>query len=233
MATKDKSKANVELGREIEKVLRDQGIHTPTTDLVNMTSHQKLEIMVPLMTTILETMGLDLTDDSLMDTPRRVCKMWVNDLFAGLPPETFPKCTTVENKFSQEDEFVLVKNARVKSTCEHHFMPYSDMFGDNLGGCSVAYIPRDKVLGLSKINRVVEYFSRRPQVQERHTRQICEALKHILGTDDVIVHMHSAHTCVSMRGVEDENSSTVTLAAGGVFSSKNSDLRKEFLSNLG
>lgn len=232
MALGNKDKTNIELGKQVEAKLRELGIQTPTTDFVNGSDDAKVEMITEHLTKCMEIMGLDLSDDSLQDTPRRVAKMWVKELFAGLKPDRFPKCTTVENKFAHEGEFVLVKNIRVKSTCEHHFLPYSDMFGSDLLGCNIAYIPNEKVLGLSKLNRVVEYFSRRPQVQERHTAQICAALQEILGTEDVIVHMHSAHTCVSMRGVEDENSSTVTVSAGGVFAGKQSELRKEFMSNV-
>ncbi|CAL9962231.1 GTP cyclohydrolase [Vibrio phage D479] len=227
----DKSKANAELGKSVEARLLELGIQTPTTDLVNVPAEEKIEKIEGLMTQVLETLGLDLADDSLVETPRRVAKMYVKELMSGLTPDHFPKCTTVENKFSHGDEFVLVKNIKVKSLCEHHLMPFSD-FGDRDFGCTIAYIPGDKVLGLSKLNRIVEYFARRPQVQERLTSQICEALKHILGTDDVIVHMGAKHTCVSMRGVEDEQSVTTTLASGGRFAEKDSGLRREFLSNL-
>lgn len=227
----DTAKTNVQLGEQVEAHLKSLGIHTPTTSLVNVDSNIKIEKITDLMTQVMETLGYDLTDDSLCETPRRVAKMYVKELMSGLSPNTFPKCTTVENKFCHGEEFVLVRNIKVKSVCEHHLMPFSD-FGDADMGCTVAYIPRGKVLGLSKINRIVEYFSRRAQVQERLTAQICEALKFILQTDDVIVHMRAKHTCVSLRGVQDEQSSTTTLAAGGVFADKNSDLRKEFLSNL-
>ena len=183
------------------------------------------------MTEVMETMGLDLSDDSLVETPKRIAKMYVNELFVGLHPESFPKCTTVENKFSHGDEFVLVKGMKIKSVCEHHFMPFSDFNTPELG-CTIAYIPKDKVLGLSKLNRIVEYFARRPQVQERLNAQICEALVHILGTEDVIVHMGAKHTCVSVRGQNDERSVTTTLAAKGRFAEKGNTLRHEFLANL-
>lgn len=226
------SKCNPILGKEVNDHLTSLGINTPTIEsTLNVSNDEKIAIITEKMQEVLVCLGLDLTDDSLIETPKRVAKMYVNELMSGMKNDKFPKCTTVDNKFSHGDEFVLVKKAKVKSLCEHHLMPFSDFNKPDLG-CSVAYIPKNKILGLSKINRLIEYFCRRPQVQERLTSQICEALKYILDTDDVIVHMSAAHTCVSMRGVEDENSYTTTLAAGGRFSDRNSSLRKEFLSNL-
>ncbi len=223
------SKVNKELGIKVEEHLTKLGIQTPTVkDKLAVDSEEKITKIIPLMTELMEVLGLDLTDDSLTDTPRRIAKMYVNELMCGLQPDTFPKCTTVENKFCSGDEFVLVKNMKVKSLCEHHFAVFGSITPDL--GCTIAYIPNEKVLGLSKLNRVVEYFSRRPQIQERLTNQICEALKFILDTDDVIVHIAGSHTCVSWRGVEDESSITTTLAAGGRFTE--GELRKEFLSNL-
>lgn len=226
----DRNKTSPELGMRVEQRLRDKGFHTPTIE-TTLSDKEKIEKIIPLMAQVMEVLGLDLEDDSLQDTPKRIAKMYVEELMSGLPTENFPKCTTVENKFASQDEFVLVKDIKVKSLCEHHFMPFSD-FGVEELGCTIAYIPTDKVLGLSKLNRVVEYFCRRPQVQERLTAQICEALKEILGTDDVVVHMGAKHTCVSLRGVEDEKSVTTTLSSSGKFAEKDSYLRREFLANL-
>ena len=219
----DKAKANPSLGLEVQKHLQSMNLHTPTIS-TDLTSEEKVEKITGLMTQVLETLGLDLTDDSLMDTPRRVAKMYVNEIFYGLDPEAFPKATAVINKMTNGSSFVLERQINVSSTCEHHLLPI-------LGKAAVAYIPKKggKVIGLSKMNRIVEYFSKRPQVQERLTFQIKEAMCQILETDDVAVYMDAKHTCVSTRGVEDTGSSTVTLATGGAFDEPTSAVRAEFL----
>ena len=170
---------------------------------------------------IMETLGLDLTDDSLIETPKRVAKMYVNEVFWGLDYEAFPKCTTVQNKMKY-DAMVVERNVSVQSNCEHHFVVID-------GLATVAYIPNVKVLGLSKINRIVEYFSKRPQIQERLTEQTYHALQFILGTDDVAVMIHARHFCVRARGVEDTGSSTVTSRLGGRFMT-DAAARAEFMS---
>ena len=169
---------------------------------------------------IMEILGLDLEDDSLNETPKRVAKMYVQEFFKGLDYANFPKCTTVENKMHY-DEMVLVKNIKVISNCEHHFVVID-------GAADVAYIPKDKVLGLSKINRLVDFFAKRPQIQERLAEQIFEALRFILGTDDIAVRINAVHYCVKARGVQDITSSTVTSRLGGRFKSEDA-LRQEFL----
>ncbi len=166
-------------------------------------------------------MGLDMTDDSLMDTPNRVAKMFVDEIYWGLLPENFPKATTVENKMKY-DQFVVEKDITVMSSCEHHLVTID-------GFAHVAYIPNKKVLGLSKINRIVEYFSRRPQIQERLTEQIFHAMCFILETEDVAVWIDAKHYCVKSRGVGDQNSHTVTNKLGGSFA-KNATTRQEFVS---
>ena len=166
-------------------------------------------------------LGLDLTDDSLIETPKRVAKMYVNEIFWGLDFDAFPKCTTVENKMNY-DEMVVERNVNVQSNCEHHFVIID-------GLATVGYIPKDKVLGLSKINRIVEYFSKRPQIQERLTEQVYYALQYILGTDDIAVVIDAQHYCVKSRGVEDVGSSTVTSKLGGCFRT-NPEVRTEFMS---
>ena len=168
----------------------------------------------------MRTLGLDINDDSLRDTPKRVAKMYVSEIFWGLDPEAFPKCTAVENKMHY-DEMVVERNVIVQSNCEHHFVVID-------GSATVAYIPKDKVIGLSKINRVVEYFAKRPQIQERLTEQVYHALSFILGTDDVAVVIDAQHYCVKSRGVEDTGSSTVTSKLGGVFKT-DSATRQEFM----
>lgn len=219
----DKAKANSELGQMVEAHLRKLNLHTPTIES-NLTAEEKIEKITGLMTNVLETLGLDLTDDSLCDTPRRVAKMYVNEIFYGLDPNAFPKATAVENKMTCGKSFVLERGINVSSTCEHHLLPI-------LGKAAVAYIPEKggKVIGLSKMNRIVEYFSKRPQVQERLTFQIKEAMSAILETEDVAVYIDAKHTCVSTRGVEDTGSSTVTLATGGAFDDAGSPVRAEFL----
>jgi GTP cyclohydrolase I len=174
---------------------------------------------------MLEVLGLDLTDDSLEETPLRVAKMYVDEIFSGLRTDTFPKCTTVENKFSHGDEFVLEKNITLYSDCEHHLRPI-------IGKAHIAYIPGERVLGLSKLNRITQYFAQRPQVQERLNQQIAHAIAHITGSQDVMVVIEAAHTCVSQRGIKDTNSSTVTATCLGIFGEHNSDLRKEVMANI-
>jgi len=158
---------------------------------------------------IMHVLGLDLSDDSLTETPKRVAKMYVNEIFWGLDYNAFPKCTTVDNKMKY-DEMVVERNINVQSNCEHHFVVID-------GVATVAYIPKQKVLGLSKINRVVQYFSKRPQIQERLTEQVYHSLQYILETDDIAVVIDAQHYCVKSRGVEDVGCSTVTSKLGGVF----------------
>ncbi|MEY4571387.1 MAG: hypothetical protein RLZ10_591, partial [Bacteroidota bacterium] len=170
--------------------------------------------------TILLTLGLDLEDDSLIETPRRVAKMYVNEIFWGLDYNFFPKCTTVQNKMGY-DEMVLVRDINVQSNCEHHLVVID-------GFCDIAYIPKEKVLGLSKLNRVVEFFAKRPQIQERLTEQIYHALAFILETEDIAVKIKATHYCVKSRGIQDTTSYTITSKIGGVFKTE-SEARNEFL----
>jgi GTP cyclohydrolase I len=174
-----------------------------------MDRKDKIDIIEGHFKSIMETMGLDLSDDSLIDTPKRVAKMYVNEIFWGLDYEAFPKCTTVDNKMKY-NEMVCERNVSVQSNCEHHFVVID-------GLATVAYVPKDKVLGLSKINRIVEYFSKRPQIQERLTEQVFHTLQFILETEDVAVMIDAQHYCVKSRGVEDTGSSTVTTRLGGGF----------------
>jgi len=168
---------------------------------------------------IMQVLGLDIDDDSLRETPKRVAKMYVNEIFWGLDYEAFPKCTTVENKMKY-NEMVVERNVSVQSNCEHHFVVID-------GLATVAYVPKEKVLGLSKINRIVEYFSKRPQIQERLTEQIFHTLCYILDTTDVAVMIDAQHYCVKSRGVEDTGSSTVTTRLGGGFKT-DPEVRNEF-----
>jgi GTP cyclohydrolase I len=174
-------------------------------------------------TEIMKVLGLDLRDDSLADTPRRVARMYLNEIFGGLDYRNFPKVTVVANKM-QVDEMIRVANINLFSTCEHHFVTID-------GVATVAYVPRDKVIGLSKINRIVTFFARRPQIQERLTEQVLLALQTLLETIDVAVSVTAVHYCVKARGVMDTNSRTTTLALGGTFKSCPAR-RQEFLAGL-
>jgi GTP cyclohydrolase I len=217
----NKTKTDPKLGWEIHEHLKLKGVETPTVDTVNLDRKNKIEEIEKHFASIMTILGLDLDDDSLIDTPKRVAKMYVNEIFWGLDPEAFPKCTTVENKMNY-NEMVVERNVMVQSNCEHHFVVID-------GLATVAYVPNEKVLGLSKINRIVEYFSKRPQIQERLTEQIFHALCYILDTSDVAVMIDAQHYCVKSRGVEDTGSSTVTVRLGGGFRSDPA-ARNEFLS---
>lgn len=175
------------------------------------------------MREILHLLGLDLTDDSLEETPHRIAKMYVDEVFSGLDYHNFPKITVIENKMNVS-EMVRVKDITVTSTCEHHLVTID-------GKAAVAYIPRGKIIGLSKINRIVRFFAQRPQVQERMTQQILVALQTLLESDDVAVTMDATHYCVKSRGVMDATSETTTTALGGLFKS-NPATRAEFLHGL-
>ena len=221
-----KTKTDSVLGWEVHDHLRSIGIETPMTpNATDMLEKQKLSLIEDHFEKIMEIMGLDLMDDSMQDTPKRMAKMYLQELFWGLDHNNFPKCTAIKNKLAKVNtfnSFVLEKGITVNSVCEHHFVPI-------YGRATVAYVPGAKVLGLSKLNRIVEYFSRRPQVQERLTEQIKAALAYVVETPDVAVYLDAEHFCVKTRGVQDENSSTVTLSVGGIFAEEKSDIRREFL----
>jgi GTP cyclohydrolase I len=178
-------------------------------DAFVLTDDEKVELITEKFTDIMNILGLDLNDDSLQGTPRRVAKMYVKEVFAGLNPKNRPEVKLFENKY-QYGQMLIERNITVHSHCEHHFVPI-------IGKCHVAYIPQDKVVGLSKLNRIVRYYSKRPQVQERLTRQIAEALMDDLKTPHVAVYLEADHMCVKTRGIEDESSSTVTMALHGNF----------------
>ena len=207
----NKTKTDPVLGQAVHEYLVKMGVETPAIDTSKLDRKDKIAEIERSFKHIMEVLGLDLTDDSLMETPNRVAKMYVNEIFYGLDYEAFPKCTTVDNKMHY-NEMVVERNVNVQSNCEHHFITIS-------GFATVAYVPKQRVLGLSKINRIVEYFSKRPQIQERLTEQIFHALCFILETDDVAVMIDAKHYCVAARGVEDTGSSTVTSRLGGGFKS--------------
>jgi len=206
----NKTKTDPELGQKVHEHLVKMGVETPTTPN-KLVRTDKIHIIEGHFKSIMETMGLDLSDDSLCDTPKRVARMYVNEIFWGLDYEAFPKCTAVDNKMKY-NEMVCERNINVQSNCEHHFVVID-------GLATVAYVPNQKVLGLSKINRIVEYFSKRPQIQERLTEQVFHTLQFILDTEDVAVMIDAKHYCVAARGVEDTGSSTVTSKLGGGFKS--------------
>lgn len=207
----NKTKTDPKLGKEISDHLTELGVETPSlSGLRNGTTEdEKIHLIAENVRSTMTLLGLDLTDDSLNDTPNRVAKMYVNEIFYGLSPDYFPKITVVENKFKY-DEMLVEKNVKVMSFCEHHFASI-------VGTATIGYIPNGKVVGLSKLNRVVDYFSRRPQVQERLTAQIYHTLVKILGTEHVAVLIDAEHFCVKSRGIEDVGSSTVTSKLGGAF----------------
>lgn len=213
------------LGEQVREHLLKVGLETPMVyDQVKAKSDKKIKTIAKHFTAIMEELGLDLTDDSLIDTPNRVAKMYVREIFHGLDYDNFPKCTRIENKMGQNNSFVLERNVNVQSNCEHHFVIID-------GKATVAYIPRTTILGLSKLNRIVQFFSKRPQVQERLTEQIAETISFITGSPDVAVYIEGVHYCVKSRGIQDTTSSTMTLATRGVFAEEKSELRREFLNS--
>jgi len=214
----NKTKTDPLLGQQVHEHLVKVGVETPTFK-VSMDRKDKIAEIEKSFSYIMQVLGLDLNDDSLMETPKRVAKMYVNEIFWGLDYDAFPKCTTVDNKMKY-NEMVVERNVNVQSNCEHHFVVID-------GLATVAYVPKDKVLGLSKINRIVEYFSKRPQIQERLTEQIFHTLQFILDTEDVAVLIDAQHYCVKSRGVEDTGSSTVTVRLGGGFKN-HPEVRNEF-----
>ncbi len=188
-------------------------------DAFDMDDATKIETIQKDVLHIMETLGLDLTDDSLKGTPNRVAKMFVKEIFGGLNPDKKPKASTFDNKYKY-GEMLVEKNITLYSTCEHHFLPI-------VGKAHVAYISKGNVIGLSKMNRIVEYYAKRPQVQERLTIQIVRELQKALGTDDVACIIDAKHLCVNSRGIKDVASSTVTSEFGGEF--KELSVRREFL----
>lgn len=203
----------------VRDTLIKKGLETPMVDN-GLNPDEKYHRIKELMTDVVSTLGLDLNDDSLIETPHRVAKMYVHEIFSGLDYSHFPKVTLIENKMGAR-EMIKVRSISVNSTCEHHFVTID-------GNAKVAYIPKNTIIGLSKINRIVRFFAQRPQVQERLTRQILVALQTLLGTENVAVSIDAVHYCVKSRGVQDVNSQTSTTALGGCFED-NIHTRAEFL----
>lgn len=190
--------------------------HTNTplrADAFNLSDDEKIQKIEEHFRGIMEALGLDLNDDSLKGTPHRVAKMYVKETFWGLNPDNKPKVSHFKNKF-RYNEMLVEKDIHFYTNCEHHFVPF-------FGTAHVAYIPNGKVIGLSKLNRIVEYFAKRPQVQERMTMQIANELKHILGTDNVAVIINAKHLCVASRGIKDNSSHTTTAEYCGQFNEEN------------
>ena len=225
--TPHKNAVNIELSDIMIDEIGDNhvstSIDTPMrADAFDMSDNEKIKAIEKHFESIMDIMGLDRTDDSLKGTPHRVAKMYIKEIFQGLNPANKPKMALFENKYKYQ-EMLVEKNISFYSTCEHHFVPI-------IGKAHLAYISSGKVIGLSKLNRLVEYFAKRPQVQERLTNQIGTDLQKILETNDVAVIIDAKHLCVASRGVEDDTSSTITAFYGGVF--KNEDKKNEFLKYL-
>ncbi|MBL6649685.1 MAG: GTP cyclohydrolase I FolE [Flavobacteriaceae bacterium] len=188
-------------------------------DAFKLSDAEKIDIIEKRVADILYTLGMDMTDDSLIGTPKRVAKMFVNEIFKGLNPKNKPKASTFDNKYKY-GEILVEKNITLYSTCEHHLLPI-------VGKAHVAYVSSGNVVGLSKMNRIVQYYAQRPQVQERLTIQIVRELQKVLNTQDVACVIDAKHLCVNQRGIKDIASSTVTCEFGGIF--KNQDKKQEFL----
>ena len=224
LSTTPLKEATINLSELLIEEMGDQhkasSVETPMrSDAFDKTDEQKIAAIEPHFRAIMDILGMDLNDDSLRGTPLRVAKMYVKELFQGLNPANMPSMTLFENKF-QYNEMLVEKNINFYTNCEHHFVPF-------FGKAHVAYISSGKVIGLSKLNRLVEYFSKRPQVQERLTMQIAKALQTIMQTQDVAVMMDAKHLCVSSRGVKDDSSNTITTFFGGKFQEEQT--RMEFL----
>lgn len=209
---------------QLEDLLGEQHLGTSydtplRKDAFELADQEKIKIIAAHFKEIMHTLGLDLTDDSLRGTPRRVAKMFVKEIFSGLDPANKPEIRLFENKY-RYSQMLIEKNITLYSNCEHHFVPI-------IGKAHVAYISSGKVIGLSKLNRIVQYFSRRPQVQERLTMQIANELKAVLETEDVAVVVDAVHLCVSSRGIKDTASSTITAEYSGRFLDEST--KREFL----
>ena len=191
-------------------------------DAFVLSDSQKMKIIAEHFHEIMYTLGLDMNDDSLKGTPKRVAKMYVKEIFSGLDARNFPKASLFENKFGYK-EMLVEKDITFYSNCEHHFVPF-------YGKAHVAYMGADKVIGLSKLNRIVQYFAKRPQVQERLTNQIGKELQNVLQTENVAVMLQANHLCVESRGIKDTNSQTITVFYGGKFISD--DIKNQFLSYI-
>ena len=213
-------KTDRKLGLEVAKYLVEKGVETPITE-TSLSDDEKIELIRDNMEIVVDVLGLDRKDDSIAGTADRVAKMYVSELCSGLSYSRFPKVSVFENKMGY-DQMVVQKDITFHSLCEHHLVNFNGM-------AQVAYIPNENVVGLSKLNRIVNFFARRPQVQERMTEQIFYALEYILGTDNIAVLVQAEHLCVKSRGIGDQNSGMTTSKLGGHFFDKHS-VRSEFMS---
>lgn len=204
------------LGEKVGKLLTKMGIESP---IINKMDHKKL---IAGATEMISALGLAITDESIQKTPGRIADFFIEELFYGLDYANFPKITFNHNSYNYVEP-VIARNITFKSTCEHHFVTID-------GNAHVAYIPHDRVIGLSKINRIVDFFAKRPQVQERATLQIFHALSYILDTEDIALFIQAEHHCITMRGVHDRDVDNITYKFGGKF--LNDNLRREFLSYI-
>lgn len=206
--------------KEIEEKYDDFDVNISSNKEKNLTNdEEKIKVIASHFKSIMEALGLDLKDDSLKHTPERVAKMYVKEIFSGLNPANEPEVTLFENKY-QYNKMLIEKGITLFSNCEHHFVPI-------IGKVHVGYFSKGQVIGLSKINRLVQYYAKRPQVQERLTNEIAEGLKKAIGTEDVAVVIDANHLCVSSRGIKDTNSSTITAHYSGKFI--NEGIKSEFL----
>lgn len=220
---KDNDKNDILTIDEIGDTHTMTSIDTPMTpDAFNLSDEEKMERIEGYFGKIMETLGLDLTDDSLRGTPRRVAKMYVKEIFKGLDPKHKPGMATFENKY-QYNRMLVEKNITVNSSCEHHFLPI-------IGNAHVAYISTGRVIGLSKMNRIVEYYARRPQVQERLALQVLNELKKALDSEHVAVLIEAKHLCVTTRGIQNEHSTTITAEYSGKFNEP--EVQREFLNYI-
>ena len=229
----EQDKTNSELGLRVRDYLEKKGLLNIEKEQ-QISNEEKKVKLENIFSEMIDVLGLNREDGNLQETPKRLAKLYVNDLFYGLDWTKFPKCTAIDNQFVGYNNFVLVKDIRVVSCCSHHFMPFFGLKGNSDGsatfgpGCTIAYIPNKKVLGLSKLSRIVNFLGARPNTQETLTAQIAEALSYVVETEDVAVLIKANHTCMSLRGAEDPNASTVTLYCKGKFLNDDK-LRSEFL----
>jgi len=226
-------KTNAALGQMVRDHLKSLNLLNLEKDNGLSNDEKKLKLK-ELFTEMIDTLGLNREDGNLTDTPNRLAKLYINDLFYGLDWSKFPKCTAIDNEFVNYNNFVLVKDIRIVSCCSHHFMPFFGIKGGADGkavigpGCNIAYIPKKKVLGISKLSRIANFMGARPNTQETLTAQIAEAVSFVAQTDDVAVLITANHTCMSLRGASDPGANTTTLYCKGKFL-KDKQLRSEFL----
>lgn len=226
-------KTNSELGFKVRDYLKSRGLLN-LENASTLTPDDKREKLKNLFAQMLDVLELNTEDGNLVDTPNRLAKLYVNDLFYGLDWSKFPKCTAIDNQFVGYDNFVLLKDIRIVSVCSHHFMPFFGLKGNSDGtasfgpGCTIAYIPNKKVIGISKFSRIVNFMGSRPNTQETLTAQIAEVISFIAETEDVAVCINANHTCMSLRGANDSSANTVTLYCKGKFLNDDK-LRSEFL----